>query len=210
MLVVRSRDECQGTCREARAVMDALASALRARIRLEEPEEDGLRWAAVALVLRGESASDAALLFIRRAERVGDPWSGHIAFPGGRRDVTDLTLEATARRESREEVALDLDADARMIGVLDDLRPRSAVLPSIAVRPYVFVLSRAVEVVPNAEVHSTFWMPVSELRDPARVAQHAVERGGVCVRFPAYRWGDDLVWGMTERIVTQFLSVLAA
>lgn len=187
--------------------MDALASALREYTRLEEPDEEGLRWAAVALVLRGTTLSDAELLFIRRAQRVGDPWSGHVAFPGGRRDVADPTLEYTARRETREELSLDLDTDAQLLGVLDDLRPRSPVLPSIAVRPYVFTLSRHVALVPNEEVHSTFWMPVSELRDPTRATEHVFDRGGSQMRFPAYRSGEDIVWGMTERIVTQLLAV---
>ncbi len=189
--------------------MDSLAVALQARVRLEEVEEEGLRWAAVALVLRGETVDDASLLFIRRAERVGDPWSGHVAFPGGRRDATDATLEETARRETLEELSLDLATDARLIGVLDDLRARSAALPSIAVRPFVYALTRDVGLMPNEEVHSAFWMPVSQLRDPARSAEHVFERAGARLAFPAYRWGDDVVWGMTERIVTQLLSVLS-
>jgi 8-oxo-dGTP pyrophosphatase MutT (NUDIX family) len=188
-------------------MMDALALALRDRVRLEETEEAGLRWAAVALVLRGESAHDAELLFIRRAERVGDPWSGHVAFPGGRRDDVDASLELTARRETREELSLELDTAARLIGVLDDLRPRSPSLPSIAVRPFVFALLRDVALVPNDEVHSVFWMPLSELRDPVRATEHVFERGGAWLRFPAYRWGEDVVWGMTERIVTQLIEV---
>ena len=190
--------------------MDSLALALQARVRLEEAEEEGLTWAAVAMVLRGETVADASLLFIRRAERVGDPWSGHVAFPGGRRDATDATLEETARRETLEELSLDLATDARLIGVLDDLRPRSAALPSIAVRPFVYALTRDVELMPNVEVHSAFWMPVSELRDPACATEHVFERAGARMRFPAYRWGEDVVWGMTERIVTQLLSVLSS
>ena len=190
--------------------MDALASALRGRVRLEEAEEEGLRWAAVALVLRGATVREADLLFIRRAERAGDPWSGHVAFPGGRREASDPTLEAPARRESREEFSLELDSGARLIGVLDDLRPRSAALPSIAVRPCGFAVSHEVVLVPNAEVHSLFWMPLAELRAPSRAAEHVFERGGAWLRFPAYRFGEDVVWGMTERIVTQLLEVSAA
>jgi 8-oxo-dGTP pyrophosphatase MutT (NUDIX family) len=190
--------------------MQALAHALRVHRRLEEADEDGLRWAAVALVLRGTTLANAELLFIRRAQRTGDPWSGHVAFPGGRRDVADASLDVTARRETREELTLDLDLHATPLGVLDDLRPRSAALPSIAVRPFVFVLTRDVALVPNEEVHSTFWVPVSELRDPARATEHVFERGGARMRFPAYRSGDDVVWGMTERIVTQLLAVAAA
>ena len=183
-------------------------SALAARERVEEMEEEGLRWAAVALVLRGATIGAAELLFIRRAERVGDPWSGHVAFPGGRRDVGDKTLEETARRESMEELGVDLGADARLIGVLDDLRPRSPVLPSIAVRPFVYVLERDIGLVPNVEVHSAFWVPVAELLDPARATEHVFDRGGARLRFPAYRWGEDVVWGMTERIVTQLVSIV--
>jgi 8-oxo-dGTP pyrophosphatase MutT (NUDIX family) len=187
--------------------MDALAAALREHVRREESEEEGLRWAAVALILRGTTLRDAELLFIRRAQRAGDPWSGHVAFPGGRRDVDDSSLELTARRETREELSLDLDLDAALLGVLDDLRPRAAALPSIAVRPYVFAMTRDAPLVPNQEVHSTFWMPVSELRDPSRSTEHIFDRDGARLRFPAYRSGEDIVWGMTERIVTQFLGV---
>ena len=187
--------------------MQALESALQLHDRLEEPEEAGLRWAAVALVVRGTALHDAELLFIRRAVRVGDPWSGHVAFPGGRRDVTDLTLEVTARRETHEELALDLNAHAQLLGVLDDLRPRSAALPSIAVRPYVFALAGDVMLVPNEEVQSTFWVPLLKLRDPSCAAEHVFERGGSRFFFPAYRVGADVVWGMTERIVTQLLAV---
>ncbi|MES3035821.1 MAG: CoA pyrophosphatase [Gemmatimonadota bacterium] len=187
--------------------MDALVDALRAHARLEEAEEEGLRWAAVSLVLRGTSLTDSELLFIRRAVRAGDPWSGHVAFPGGRHDLDDVTLEQTARRETFEELALDLGGDAHLLGVLDDLRPRATALPSIAVRPYVFRLARPVTLVPNEEVHSTFWVPLAALRDPALASEHVFDRGGTRFRFPAYRWGEDVVWGMTERIVTQLLAV---
>jgi 8-oxo-dGTP pyrophosphatase MutT (NUDIX family) len=130
-----------------------------------------------------------------------------VAFPGGRRDDRDASLEVTARRETHEELALDLDDSGALIGVLDDLRPRAASLPSIAVRPYVFQQTQAVALVPNEEVHSTFWAPVRDLMDPASAVEHVFERGGSRFRFPAYRIGDDIIWGMTERIVTQLLSV---
>lgn len=51
---------------------------------------------------------DPEILFIKRAGRVGDRWSGHVAFPGGRRDPPDVDDRATAIRETREEVGLDL------------------------------------------------------------------------------------------------------
>jgi 8-oxo-dGTP pyrophosphatase MutT (NUDIX family) len=193
-----------------RHVIETLAAAFRTHTRHEEADDVGLRWAAVALVLRGQHLSDAELLFIRRATRAGDPWSGHVAFPGGRRDAEDETLEHTARRETHEELALDLGQSAQLLGVLDDLRPRSSALPSIAVRPYVFLLQRDVTLQPNDEVHSTFWLSLAALRDPARASEHVFDREGSRLRFPAYRSGDDVVWGMTERIVTQFLAIVGA
>ena len=189
--------------------MDALATVLRGHVRREEPAEAGLRWAAVALVVRGQSLDDAELLFIRRAERAGDPWSGHVAFPGGRHDVGDASLEETARRETMEELAIDLAAHGQLLGVLDDLRPRSPVLPSIAVRPFVYALQREVVMVPNHEVHSAFWMRLGELASPGTAAEHVFERGGATMRFPAYRSGTDVVWGMTEKITTQLLQLIA-
>jgi hypothetical protein len=94
-----------------------------------------------------------------------------------------------------------------LLGVLDDLRPRAASLPSIAVRPYVFRIMREAALVPNHEVHSTFWTPVRALMDPVSAMEHVFDRGGAQLRFPAYRCGDDGVWGMTERLVTQLLAV---
>jgi 8-oxo-dGTP pyrophosphatase MutT (NUDIX family) len=193
----------------ATAMMDRLMTALRKRPRHKETVEDGLRWAAVALILRGATETDAELLFIRRAERVGDPWSGHVAFPGGRRDATDTSLDVTARRETLEELALDLNRDAQLLGVLDDLRPRSSALPTIAVRPFVFHITAPIVLRPNEEVHSAFWTPLAWLRDPASSIEHVFDRDGARLRFPAYGWGEHVVWGMTERFVTQLLAVSA-
>jgi 8-oxo-dGTP pyrophosphatase MutT (NUDIX family) len=186
--------------------VETIARALQVPV-TSELDERGLRWAAVALVLRGADAASAELLFIRRAVRAGDPWSGHVAFPGGRRDPEDDSLEVTARRETLEELALNL-GDARLLGRLDDLRPRSAHLPRIAVRPYVYAIPDDGALVPNDEVQSTFWVALQALRQNDLRAEHAVERDGVTMRFPAYRIGDDVVWGMTERFVTQLLDRL--
>ena len=61
--------------------------------------------AAVALVLRGP-AEAPGILFIKRASRDGDPWSGQMAFPGGRYDPADESEKETAIRETEEEVFL--------------------------------------------------------------------------------------------------------
>src|SRR5207249_11060459 len=96
--------------------------------------------AAVAVVLHdGNDGIEA--LFIHRAVRAGDTWSGQIAFPGGRREPTDADLRATAIRETREEIGVDL-SNAERLGVLDDLYPRTPVLPPVVVRPLVSPFSQ--------------------------------------------------------------------
>jgi 8-oxo-dGTP pyrophosphatase MutT (NUDIX family) len=163
------------------------------------------RLAAVTAVLRVVE-DEPELLFIKRALAEGDPWSGHVAFPGGRIEPGDESLEHTAIRETHEELALDL-TQGRMLGRLDDLAPRSASLPPIIVRPFVAVVASDVELQPSREVAATFWVPLAILRDPGTQDEHVMTINGARARFPAYRVSEHLVWGMTERIVRQLLTL---
>jgi 8-oxo-dGTP pyrophosphatase MutT (NUDIX family) len=183
--------------------------------RAAEPEEP-VREAAVALVLRsGRGASGASvetepleLLFIKRAEYEGDPWSGHVAFPGGRHEAGDPSLEHTARRETLEELALDLAADGRLLGVLDDLHPRTPVLPPIVVRPFVYALERDVLLSPSAEVAIAFWVPVAELMRPDAKVSSTVRARERELLVPSFRHDGHVIWGMTERIIMTLLDHL--
>lgn len=167
---------------------------------------EGARQAAVVAVFRVRYEPE--LLFIKRAEVKGDPWSGHIAFPGGRREQEDVTLEDTALREAHEELGLDMDHSS-LIGRLDDLAPRSKLLPPIIVRPFVATVSADTELVPSREVASAFWVPTSVLTSPSTQSEIEVfsQSEGQPRRYPAYRVGDHVVWGITERIVRQLLSL---
>jgi 8-oxo-dGTP pyrophosphatase MutT (NUDIX family) len=99
------------------------------------------RRAAVALVLRVPvGAAGPELLLVKRAEYPGDPWSGHVAFPGGRAEPDDASPWHTAARETWEETGLDLLAAGRLLGTLDELYPRTPVLPPVVVRPHVAVV----------------------------------------------------------------------
>jgi 8-oxo-dGTP pyrophosphatase MutT (NUDIX family) len=163
------------------------------------------RLAAVAAIMR--VTDDLELLFIKRAEVPGDPWSGHIAFPGGRHAPADGSLERTAIRETQEELAVDLTR-GQVLGRLDDLAPRSRALPPIIVRPFVAVVGSDVTLSPNAEVAQAFWVPVRTLCAPAAQAEHVVHVNGNAVRFPAFQIDTHVVWGLTERILRQLLSLL--
>jgi 8-oxo-dGTP pyrophosphatase MutT (NUDIX family) len=164
------------------------------------------RPAAVALVLL-EGPQGLEILLIRRAERADDPWSGQIALPGGRYDAGDPDLEATAVRETREETGVDLSG-AERLGVLDDLYPRASTLPPVVVRPFVFALARRAALVPSDEVQRAFWLPLGRLSDPGVRREVTLPLRGGARTFPAYLVDDELIWGMTERIVTPFMDLV--
>jgi 8-oxo-dGTP pyrophosphatase MutT (NUDIX family) len=169
-------------------------------------DDASLIWAAVAVVV---VPSPDAVLLIRRAERAGDPWSGHMALPGGRRDPADQDLIDTAVRETYEEVGLQLER-ADLLGGLDDVVPRTPVLPPIAVRPYVFGLSERPSLTPNPEVAGIRWVHLDHLLHPETYHSARLEIRGEPRDFPAYRVDEFIVWGMTERILTGLLGQLRA
>ena len=165
-------------------------------------ERPDRKWAAVALILAPDPDS---LLLIRRAERVNDPWSGHIGLPGGRRESGDADLIATAMRETWEEIGLRL-IGAQPVGVLDDVVPRTVSLPPIAVRPFVFALPRRSPLVLGPEVASTHWVRLEQLRLSSAHAPTTIAVRGESLVVPAFVVGDLVVWGMTERILSNFLQ----
>lgn len=171
---------------------------------------DDVRRAAVALVLRPAEGDALELLFIKRAEYPGDPWSGQIAFPGGRHEPVDATLRDTAARETWEETGIDLVRDGLFLGVLDELWPRTPVLPPIVVRPYVAAVPPGVPLALSGEVAAAFWAPLDALRHPDASFEAAVMVRGEERRVPALRHADYTIWGMTERIFRDFLGRLAA
>lgn len=190
--------------------LPAIRRALAARVPREAVAPEA-RPAAVALVLfEDPGAPDPQLLFIERAVRTGDPWSGQIAFPGGRRDPGDADLAATAIRETQEETGIDL-SEAERLGTLDDLYPRIPTLPPVVVRPFVFAVPRRSDITPSDEVSEAFWVPLTDLRTVGTYREISVTPpGGTSFTVPAYVLGSRTIWGMTERILTPLLDLLAA
>jgi 8-oxo-dGTP pyrophosphatase MutT (NUDIX family) len=189
-------------------VIVQLRARLGAREPVEEPEEAGVRRAAVALIFRAGEGGSPELLFIKRAEYPGDPWSGQIAFPGGRAESGDSSLEETAARETREETGIDLPREGLVIGVLDDLRPRTVRLPAVAVRPFVAVIERDAPLELSSEVALAFWVPFGSLRARESWQQDTVFARGVQINARVFRHQDHVIWGMTERILAQLLELL--
>ena len=180
----------------------------------EDDAHGPLRLAAVALVLR-EGLEGPELLVIKRSERERDHWSGHMALPGGRVEPEDESLLATAARETFEEVGLDLRAGGEAIARLGTVKPQSPFAPRVSVTPFVFVAppeyhaaGGSKELSLSEEVAAAFWVPVDELKRGGRSAVFRMAFAGVEREWPAYPSQHGPIWGITERILTEFLSLV--
>jgi 8-oxo-dGTP pyrophosphatase MutT (NUDIX family) len=171
-------------------------------------EKEGVRKAAVALIFRLGKGDALELLFIKRADYAGDPWSGQIAFPGGRAEAADASLAETAMRETREETGIDLAREGMIIGTLDDLRPQSIRLPAITVRPYLALLDRDEPLHLSNEVALAFWLPFAALTRTESWHEDTVFARGIQINARVFRHGEHVIWGMTERILAQLLALL--
>lgn len=152
--------------------------------------------------LRGVEA-----LFIVRAEREGDPWSGQVGLPGGHAEAVDADLLGAGLRELREETGLEL-ARADVLGRLDQIRPRSRRLPSVEVAPFVAWHAGDASVDPGREVAGHFWLSLPALESPRHRTVLTFRRDGALRVFPGVGHEQGVVWGLTWAVVRRFLSLL--
>ena len=164
------------------------------------PFDQPIHRAAVAAIFRpGDEATE--LLLIQRAKRLGDPWSGQMAFPGGRTDPQDHSPESTAVRETKEEIGLELGPD-HAIGTLAELDGGRATNRLVLVSAHAYWLDGDRPILsPNHEVADTVWVPLPDLIDPDRHIDYYYPAAETS--FPGIRLdGDDQVlWGLTLRFV---------
>lgn len=189
------------------ATLATLSERLRTRPAPASHDATPAPRAAVALVLR-EGPPGIELLLIKRADRDDDPWSGHVALPGGREEPTDASLQATAVRETREETGVDLERDGQILGALDALRPHARPL-AVHVQPFVAAIRHDRPLVLSDEVAAAFWVPLATFAAPGAGTTSVVRVRDTEVRVPSFRHGDYVVWGLTERIIRQLLDVVA-
>jgi 8-oxo-dGTP pyrophosphatase MutT (NUDIX family) len=166
------------------------------------------RRAAVAAVLR-PVPGDTEVLLIRRAERPGDPWSGHMALPGGHHEPGDADLRQTAIRETLEEVGLDLRGHD-YLGQLDELAATArGKLVGMTISPYVFVLSSEPPPLrPNYEVAELIWGSLGRMFRGEVDALKELTYGGEMRRLPAFDVQGHLVWGMTHSMLRSLFALL--
>jgi 8-oxo-dGTP pyrophosphatase MutT (NUDIX family) len=166
-----------------------------------------VRDAAVAAIFRVAPGDALELLMIERASYAGDPWSGHIAFPGGRREPHDATLLDTALRETREETGVDIVAHGRVLGALDRVNPVSPALPPLSIAPFVAVLTTDAPLELSEEVAGAFWIPLATIQrgDVSREVEVTLSNG-TTRRVRAFVHERYTIWGLTERILRDLLS----
>ncbi len=203
----------------ADAELEALSKRLRTyRGREDDPERPpGGFLASVAVVLRpgklppeaarAQGLHSAELLLIHRAESPPDPWSGHIAFPGGRRSAADTSLVETAERETWEETGIALAQVGELLGRLTEVSPRLRRVPPLVVAPFVYRVPAETPVLAaSAEVAESFWVPLWRFRIEGARATHVIETGTDRLSFPAFDLDGRVVWGLTHRILVELIG----
>lgn len=166
--------------------------------------------AAVAVILRPSEAGLDVLL-IRRAEHPRDPWSGQMAFPGGRAEPRDAGLSATAAREVAEEIGLDLVRDGELLGPLDEVRALARMRPmDLTIQPFVFSLHGPGEAEAREEVSSVHWLSLEHLLDGTALSIHKRRYGNQTEHFPCLRTQGLVIWGLTYRMLVDLGERLKA
>ena len=192
---------------------DSTIKRIRHKLANHQPEPSPIEAttrAAVAMLLKPQE-HDLFMFFIHRAHHPQDPWSGHMAFPGGRQDPEDLDLSYTIYRETKEEVGIDLNIHSEYLGRMVELQAMARGRPiSMTVSPFIYLVSSEVSPNPDpGEVQDTIWVPLSFMQ------QQGVERivsrptpDGSSIQVPALEYGGKTIWGLTYRMLRGFLELI--
>lgn len=164
--------------------------------------------AAVAIILKVFEGELHALM-IRRAERMGDPWSGQMAFPGGRLEPEDANGFGCACRETEEEIGVSLGDEDACLGRLSELNARPGRFRrGLAITPFVFRMDREVRVLPNHEVAEVVWVPLEFLLDPDNRSSMCWKRGRMTLDMPCYIFGGRRIWGLSLKMLDELMDLI--
>jgi 8-oxo-dGTP pyrophosphatase MutT (NUDIX family) len=167
------------------------------------PVADTLTDSAVLLALK-EGEDGPSLIFIVRSED-GKAHGGQVAFPGGRAEAEDASLERTAMRESEEEIGLE----GARVEIIGKMSPLVVHVSRYLIHPFVGIISGKPDLRANeVEVSSILEIPLSALFSPESRAERIVKARGEMILAPSYLAGERIIWGATAMILREFEEVL--
>ncbi|MGB1253950.1 MAG: NUDIX hydrolase [Candidatus Promineifilaceae bacterium] len=168
--------------------------------------ERGRRNAAVAMIFSMHTG-ELTLCFGKRAAYEGDPWSGDMAFPGGKGESVDDTFHAIAVRETFEETGLEIGRK-NLIGALNPLTTHgSATRPALTVCPVIYGLTeqpRPFNI--SSELDEAFWIPLAHLWNPQNLTTLTYARNGA--EYPGIDYRGRIIWGFTLRMLHNFATLI--
>ena len=186
--------------------LSQLEQCVSERTRLDVPSGPSILQAAVAMVFRPSGNSNLELLMIHRAEHPKDPWSGHMAFPGGRIAPADDSAVEGAIREVREELGLVLD-NAAVLGELEPLTVPPRVLKTeMWVRAFVFYAEGLPEPTPNEEVQAVHWFDFARFESNEGRGEFRYANLGYDMLLPEVQLEGCRIWGMSLRLIDDLVS----
>ena len=181
------------------------------RLRGRKPQEIAASSrAAVAALLRFEDQANPEVLLMRRAESETDRWSGQVCFPGGRAEPEDPDLQATAIRETHEELGFALEQCSRFLGPMDPLQAIARGRPlSTSISPFVYQQTQAPEIRLGPEAAHSFWLPLSRAATGEFNSTFEYTAGEQRIPFPCWRYEGEVIWGLTFKMIGSLIQMVS-
>lgn len=154
--------------------------------------------AAVLIAITQEE--NPQVLLTRRAEKMRQH-AGEVSFPGGKRETGDTSNIGVALREAQEETALN-PVDVQLLGELSMHQVRSG----IQVKPIVGLIPAQVHLIAQpSEIDRIFFVPLTTFID-AQPQPYFVKYSGQEICMPCFQYDNEIVWGLTARIMISLLN----
>ena len=170
--------------------------------------------AAISILIKPGQESPAELLFIRRAAHPKDPWSGHMAFPGGRHEKEDHSFRHTAERETFEELGLKNLEDFSFLGALSPVTTQARHLHQpLEVFPYVYwtnleSFKKGYFQPDKKEVDNYHWISIEHFLDLTQVSMQSVSIKTKTLHWPAIRFEKNKIWGLSYIILSELMTLI--
>ena len=170
---------------------DSLTQLLQQRLRFSTR----IRTAQAAVLIAITNESNPKVLLTRRSIYLSNH-AGEVSFPGGKRDPQDTSNIVVALREAYEETALN-PFDVQLIGDLPMQKARNGML----VKPIVGLIPPEVNLVAQpSEIDRIFFASLRSLMQAPPIP-HEVRYAHQSLYFPSMRVEDEIVWGLTARML---------